>query len=1194
MITRIQGIVTQVILDHALRIRLKADVPESSDKKDATAASTPDTISIVDEGETSTLAEDQRSSDGDDRSTTAASGSAGAPTKDSGSIKDVGTKPSEKKEGNMIGKINNLVTTDLSTFEGGQNFLLLLFFTPFQIVLSVVFLYAILGWSVLVGVGVMLALLFLPGMITKLSHGVQVEKMKRSDARVQTVTEALGGVIRTVKLFGWEQKMSERIDAQRQGELKAIRKTKFLWLATSILSNLIPMATMVVTFTVYTLIMKKELTASRVFSSVAVFETLQNHFKGTAYTIPIVVQAKVAFDRINDFLLKTELLDAFSATEGTTALSPDSSSPDVIGIRAATFTWDNSPTSGTETPGSKKRNFKLCINDELMFKRGHINLVIGQTGSGKTSLLMALLGEMHYIPMGPGSMFSLPRGGGVAYHAQESWVMNETIRNNILFGSPYDEERYKKVIEQCALERDLSLFDAGDETEVGEKGITLSPLPPPGAQVLAALDVHTAQWIVDKCFQGDLIQGRTVILVTHNVALATPIAEYVVCLSPDGGVLSTGSLSSALAKDKKLSAEVAKESKQLEEADQQITEPKPNVAAQNSDGKLVVAEEISVGHVGWTALKLLFSNTSSGTAGLVVFWVVYFGALFFSKLAITTESWVLALWARQYEIHMGDPSEVSVSRYLSLYVIIFVFSLITSAISFTVFVFGTVRASRVIHKILIETLLRSTLRWLDKTPSSRIITRCTQDIAAIDANVVGFFNNLVHMTFDILLKFCAVIIMSPIFTLPGILMGVVGGWLGHLYMKAQLSVKRELSNAKSPVLGHIGAAIAGLVSIRAYGSEEAFRQELFARINRFTRVQRTFWDLNRWISVRGELLAGSFSTALSAYLVYGQRSDAASTGFSLTMAVGFSSMVLWWVRNFNEFEVQGNSLERIHQYLVIDQEPKPTPEGVPPASWPTSGDLRVENLSARYSEDGPKVLEDISFHVKSGERVGIVGRTGSGKSSLTLALLRCILTEGTVYYDGLATDKINLDVLRSHITIIPQVPELLSGTLRENIDPFSQYEDAVLNDALRSAGLFSLQSETDEGRLTLDSDISSGGSNLSVGQRQIIALARAIVRQSKLLILDEATSAIDYETDSIIQESLRKEVAKDVTLLTVAHRLQTIMDSDKIMVLDAGRIVEFGKPAELLDNEKSFLRSLVDASGDKEKLFAMAAGGRSL
>ena len=235
--------------------------------------------------------------------------------------------------------------------------------------------------------------------------------------------------------------------------------------------------------------------------------------------------------------------------------------------------------------------------------------------------------------------------------------------------------------------------------------------------------------------------------------------------------------------------------------------------------------------------------------------------------------------------------------------------------------------------------------------------------------------------------------------------------------------------------------------------------------------------------------------------------------------------------------------------MTIEQEPNPIQEKTPPASWPTSGELRVEKLSARYSADGPRVLHDISFEVKSGERVGIVGRTGSGKSSLTLSLLRCIFNEGLVFYDGLNTANINLDTLRSNITIIPQVPELLSGTLRENLDPFSEHDDAVLNSALRASGLFSLQSETDEGRITLDSQISSGGGNLSVGQRQILALARALVRGSKLLILDEATSSIDYETDSIIQSSLRNELGGDVTLLTVAHRLQTIMDADKIVSL---------------------------------------------
>jgi len=382
------------------------------------------------------------------------------------------------------------------------------------------------------------------------------------------------------------------------------------------------------------------------------------------------------------------------------------------------------------------------------------------------------------------------------------------------------------------------------------------------------------------------------------------------------------------------------------------------------------------------------------------------------------------------------------------------------------------------------------------------------------------------------------------------------------------------------------------VSIRAYGAQDAFRRESCTRINRYTRVARIFWNLNRWVSIRIEMLTATFTTSLALYLVYATDKSASTIGFSLNMAVGFGAMILWLVRIFNEFEVAGNSLERIQQYLEIEQEPKPTESGIPPAYWPASGNLKVEKLSARYSPDGPAVLHDVSFEIKSGERVGIVGRTGSGKSSLTLALLRCIVTEGKVYYDGLPMDSVNLDALRSNITIIPQMPELLSGTLRQNLDPFEEFDDMVLNDALRSAGLFSLQSEVtvDEGRITLDTEIAGGGANLSVGQKQILALARAMVRQSKLLILDEATSAIDFATDTIIQASLRSELDKDVTLLTVAHRLQTIIDADKIMVLDAGRVAEFGRPSELLKIENGMFRALVDESGDKEALYAAVNG----
>jgi len=367
-----------------------------------------------------------------------------------------------------------------------------------------------------------------------------------------------------------------------------------------------------------------------------------------------------------------------------------------------------------------------------------------------------------------------------------------------------------------------------------------------------------------------------------------------------------------------------------------------------------------------------------------------------------------------------------------------------------------------------------------------------------------------------------------------------------------------------------------------------------SKVDNYSRASRVFNDLARWIAIRVDVLGGLFAALLGIYFVYTPNTgvSTSNSAFTLTMAVGFGRMVLGFVQILNMFEVNGNSLERLQEYMSIEQEPKPTAGGVPPAHWPSSGALHVEKLSARYSSDGPTVLHGLSFDVLSGERIGIVGRTGSGKSSLTLALLRCIVTEGDVYYDGVRTADVNLDALRGHVTIIPQVPELLSGTLRRNLDPFDQFDDATLNAALRDAGLYALQNEDDESRLTLDSVVARGGSNLSVGQRQIIALARAMVRESKLLILDEATSAIDYKTDAIIQASLRTQLGKDVTVITVAHRLQTIMDADRIMVLDTGRIVEFDQPRVLLQNEQGYLRALVDESGDRAALYA-AAGAQT-
>ncbi|KAH8986098.1 hypothetical protein EDB92DRAFT_1818411 [Lactarius akahatsu] len=1184
---RVTAIITQLVFEHALRIRLKAETslyPESTPTATPEVGSedtTPDSGSVV---EINIVSEDAGGSGKETRSeqsTIAASSSKGERKAEaSGSDRDEAGGLS-----NLVGKMNNLVSTDLENIVDGRDFLLLslsssllpdlfpagssmltttfslVLYIPLQMVICVWFLYSILGWSAFAGMAVMVLLFPIPGTVAGKIQKIQRETMKRTDARVQAATETMG-ILRMIKLFGWEPKIAARLAEKREQELRYIKLRQILIVINGNI-NASPRP-MVVTYVTYVSLRTLTDGMGAKGPSFPVFDLIRDQLQSIFWMIPMFIRARVSLDRVNDFLHHTELLDQFAdaekGSERVTLTDASRFDQDVIGFQNASFTWSNDDPDGTLTPS--RHQFTLHVQGELLFKRGCFNLIIGPTGSGKTSLLMALLGEMHFVQMSPNSWYHLPREGGVSYAAQESWVQNETIR--------------------CGLRRDLSLFDAGDKAEVGEKGLTLS-----GGQkarvtlaravysssqililddVLAALDVHTARWIVEKCFKGDVIRGRTILLVTHDVAMATPLADYVVLLGKDGRIASRGSVSDALKKDKMLAKELAEGTRAIKDNEKKINSETPEETAKLADGKLILAEEISEGNVSWDA-----------GAHPVLFWVVFAGGMLLFSILMTVQTWFMGYWAKQYNIY--PPEQVNITFYITVYGLILLVATASYTMGFCVYMFGALRASRTIHRTLIESVLGTTLRWLDKTPTSRIITRVTQDIRALDSPLADAFFWVIDISVTMFLKFIAVVYLTPEFSVPGIAVAVLGAWLGRVYMKAQIAIKREMSNAKAPVLGHFGASVAGLISIRAYGAQLAFREESYRRIDKYSRANRSFWNMNRqvestrWINLRTDFLGGLFAASLAAYLIYlpNERSLPSDTGFSLTMArfpVGFSGLILWWVRNLNNFEVTSEdslscvtllrisddflsqqvligatySLERMHSYINAEQEPKPTKQGIPPAYWPASGDLRVEKLSARYSHDGPKVLHDISFHIKSGERVGV----GSGKSSLTLSLLRCIFTEGSVYYDGQLTSSINLDALRSNITIIPQIPELLSGSLRENLDPFSQYDDAALNSALHASGLFSLQTDDEDGHLTLDSQIASGGSNFSVGQRQILALARAIVRGSKLLILDEATSAIDYKTDTIIQTSLRTELKGDITLITVAHRLQTIIDADKV------------------------------------------------
>ncbi|KAF8758431.1 P-loop containing nucleoside triphosphate hydrolase protein [Rhizoctonia solani] len=1130
-VVRAIGMISQLLFEHSLRIRMVAQVAGGSTSKtpsavtptiDAASIAENEQINAENSGGLQTAEEQETDSTNHTAETSNAQHS-----------KEEGSGSS-----NLVGKINNLMSTDLDNVTEGCDFLFLVVYAPVQIIFSVFFLYKILGWSSVIGMAFMVLSFPIPGKLAQLVNNVQTERMKKTDERVQAISEILN-VIRMVKLFGWENKVIAQVEEKRRVELEYYKKKQWIGQIGQNVNHVLPLIMMALTFACHTLWFKQKLTASIVFSSIGVFDVLRNQLHILSWEIPVIVQAKVSVDRIDEFLHQPP-------------------PPDAIGFRNATFAWSRQAPA---TPTPSRRNFRLHIDQELLFHRGKINMVVGPTGCGKTSLLMALLGEMHFVPSAPDSWFSLPRQGGIAYAAQEAWVQNESIRDNILLGAEYDEERYKKVISQCALERDLTLFDAGDQTEVGEKGMTLS-----GGQkarvslaraiyskadiiilddVLSALDVHTSRWIVDHCFRGELVAGRTMI-ITHNVAMVSEVAHFVVSLGSDGRIVSQGSIDEALRLNPKLKAEAEKdeelERKGEEVVDESNAVDKSEANAKKGDGKLMVAEEVAEGHVGWPALKLFLL-----ALGGFWFWVVYMLGFSLGEASILGQTYWLGTWARAYKTNNEHPERVDVPFYLSIYGVISIGGVTVYTVAFVIHVLGSVRASRRIHSRLIKAVLGAPLRWLDSTPIGRVVARFTQDIRCVDGSLADHLQYLVQQTLQLLSRFIGIIWFAPIFTVPGAMVFIAGLLLGQVYIAAQMSVKREMSNARSPLFSHFGAALQGITSIRAYGVEDLFKTEALKR---------------RWVSIRMDTIGGLFSSGLAAYM---------------------------WVRILNEFEVQGNSLERIQDYINIEQEPESVPEKAPPAYWPASGHIVAENLTARYSKDGPAVLHSLSFEIKSGERVGVVGRTGSGKSSLTLSLLRMIPIEGNVYYDGMPTHGVNLDALRSSITIIPQQPELMSGTVRQNLDPFDEYDDAVLNAALRSAGLDTLQSEDDEGYIGLESGVSAGGGNFSLGQRQILALARAIVRRSKVLILDEATAAIDYNTDAAIQKSIRTEL-KDRTLIIVAHRLQTICDADKIMVLEAGRIVEFDSPAALLRKESGAFKSLVDESGDRDALYAMAKG----
>lgn len=1228
-----------------------------------------------------------------------------------------GTKLEEKGHSDAqvnVGTIINLMSVDSFKVAEISGYLHFLFAAaPTQLVVAIILLYRILGWSSIPGLIVMAILLPVNIAFAKGFESAQKKIMACTDRRIHSTNEILQN-IRIIKFFAWEQRFGNIVSERRIAELKALRTKYIIWAFAVAVWNTVPVIITFFSFMVYTLIEKKPLYPSVAFTSISLFSILRVPLDQLGDMIARVQESKVSVDRVEEFLNEEE-------TEKYEQLGHDNVDADgnkIIGFKEGTFSWAGRDEKVSETGAVAFRLMDLNIAFEI----GKLNVVAGPTGSGKTSLLMALLGEMTkikgfvYLPGGYSreDVKVDPATGlteSVAYCAQQAWLVNASIKENILFANPYDEQRYKDVIVACALERDLEILDNGDETLVGEKGITLS-----GGQkqrislaralysnskhvllddVLSAVDSHTAKWMFDNCIIGPLMQNRTCILVTHNVALCVPHSQYVVLLDngkvkiqgPADEVIASGKIGEDVQKWHPGSAAISRIPSRVpssvgEGTDRTLVDGEQCKIANGMSGDLqdgpapavngtrqgcgktenlkqdAMEEKKSEGGVKWSVTSLYLR--SMGPWWYWVLAILVFGVQQLGSLAANV--WIRE-WANQYEadaspslhpLSLSPPDyvnnyapasymaqgiskvspyfdvqrssilaqfvpEVDVAYYLTVYALIGGAGMLIALFRDLLLFYGSLTASWIIHERLMKAVTRAKFKFFDVTPLGQLMNRFSKDLEAIDQEVASIAIGVMGCALAIVVTIALISVITPGFLIAGIFISALYFMVGKFYLKSSVDLKRLESVQRSPLFQQFGETLSGITTIRAYGDEKRFIRDNMLRVNTHNRPFIYLWAANRWLAFRIDVIGDlvSFFAGVFVILSIG-RIDAGSAGLSLSYALSFTENVLWLVRLYSVNEQNMNSVERIKEYLDVEQEAQAVIEDTRPAAdWPSQGSVEFINYTTRYRVDLDPVLRDVSFKIEPREKVGIVGRTGAGKSSLALALFRGLEAEnGKILIDNVDIGLIGLQDLRESITIVPQDPTLFSGTIRSNLDPFSLFTDEDIFTALhrvqligtpistagQSSPLVGSSAETShlmeiDGAdtptgtsptsnknlfLNLSSPVTESGSNLSQGQRQLLCLARALLKQPKVLMMDEATASIDYNTDSKIQETIRE---LDSTIITIAHRLQTIVDYDKVLVLDKGVVVEYGHPYELLKNgEGSTFYGMCESSGELEIL----------
>lgn len=976
--------------------------------------------------------------------------------------------------------------------------------TPVQVVVAIFLLYRILGYSSIAGIGMMVILLPINMYVAKQFAKIQKLILAATDARIHTTNEVLTN-IRIIKFFAWEQKFIGLVNEKRYVELKHLRRRYILWAVAATIWSGSPVLITFLSFLVYTNVEHKALIPSVAFTALSLFQILRIPLDQLADMVAHVQESKVSVDRIEEYLNEPET-DKYKQL--ITRKKDDDGQP-IIGFENGTFSW-----GGTDmTDKTAADAFKL-MDLNVKFKVGKFNVIVGPTGSGKTSLLMGLLGEMTklkgdvYLPGGVSreDLHPDPETGlteSVAYCAQQAWLVNGTVKDNIIFASNFDQKRYDDVIAACALKRDLEILDAGDETIVGEKGVTLS-----GGQkqrislaralyckarhvllddVLSAVDSHTAKDIFDNALYGPLMANRTCILVTHNVSLCLPHADFAIVL--DNGKVTTQGTANEIINSGKLTEDLTKSrpaSRGASKAPSRKASDE-NVAGDEShangtlngtkdDKKKPADSQEETKAEGGVKLSIILMYLKA--MGPWYYWLGATIAFVAAQISsVSTNLWIRT-WANAYAdkgysamghhnrspithaptlsgmgtcLNSGTCSwnfpffaqaeetpytytsvqttfdsqhpNVDSTYFLGVYAVLGLIFMFITFIREGFLFGGSLAASRRVHERLIQKVTHAKFRFFDQTPLGQLMNRFSKDIESVDQEVAPVAIGVVHCFASIITIVVLISIITPGFLIAASIISVLYFLIGRFYINSSRDLKRLESVHRSPLYQQFGETLSGMTTIRAYGDERRFIRENLGKINTQHRPFIYLWAANRWLAFRVDVVGAMVAFFSGAFVVLSVgRIDAGAAGLALTYAVTFTENVLWFVRLYSANEQNMNSVERVKEYLDVDQEaPSVIKESRPPSNWPSQGSVEFINYSTRYRADFDLVLKNLTFKILPGEKVGIVGRTGAGKSSMALALFRALeAEEGKILIDDVDIGLIGLQDLRENIVMVPQ------------------------------------------------------------------------------------------------------------------------------------------------------------------------------